>query len=403
MIKKILLSLCLCVGVSNAYFMTQNTYEVNEKLLENFDVDYNFFKDSMYSSSKEIASNYQTRYFLKTLREGKDYIPLISSLIEKNHIPKIFLYLAMAESRFSPMAKSNAKAVGIWQLIPETAQKYGLKINEYVDERKDPVKSTKAAIKYMKYLHKNLGKWYLVAMAYNCGQGRMLRAIKEAGTKDLRVLLNAEKGYIPAQTRNYIKKILAIASVTSNPNFLLQKDADYLLNQGSSYAYDPVKVPSATSLASIAKSIGISTEKLKKYNPQFRYYFTPPDGKKHVVYVPSGKKQKFKKNFKSKNNFDGFEVHVVKSGENLSKIGVKYNVRYSLIKKFNNLKSNRLRLKQKLIIPIYKPKPTIYTVKTGDTLVAISHKFKVTTSELKQNNKLNKYLKPGDKIVIPKK
>lgn len=403
MIKKIILLLCATISLSHAYFMTENSYDLNNKMLKNFDVDMKFFRDSMYSSSKEVANRYKMGYFLKVLKEGHDYIPLLLSMLKEEDVPEIFLFLAMAESNFSPHATSKKKATGLWQFMPATARKFGLRVDEYIDERRDPVKSTRAAIKYLKYLHDEFGKWYLAAMAYNCGEGRVRKAIKKANSDNLKVLLDEDEKYIPKQTRYYIKKILAIASVSSNADYMVQNDSEYILNQGKSNPFDTITVPSATSLANIAQSINISSKKLKRYNPQLKYYFTPPDGKEYQIYIPYGLKNSFDKNFKPSKNFNGFYVHVVKKGDNLWDISRRYGIKYSLIKKFNNLKSNKLKLKQKLIIPTIKLKPKIYIVKKGDTLQGISNKFSVKTSILKKENKIKKYIKPGDKLVIPSK
>lgn len=402
MIKKLVM-LFVFVSFSQAYFMTQNSHSINNQILQNFDVDIEFLKDSMYSSSKEVANNYKMSYFIKVLKDGHNYIPLLLSMLRENEIPEIFLYLAMAESNFSPNATSKRKATGLWQFMPATARKFGLRVDDYLDQRRDPVKSTKAAIKYLKYLHKEFGKWYLVAMAYNCGEGRVRKAIRQANSDDLKILLDEKEKYIPKQTRIYIRKILAIASVSSNINFMVENDSEYILNQGKNNPFDIITVPSATSLANVAQSIGISSKKLKGYNPQLRYYFTPPDGKKYKIYIPYGTKNEFVKKFKPSKKFNGFYVHIVKKGDNLWDISRKYGIKHSLIKKFNNLKSSRLRLKQKLIIPTIKIKPKIYIVKKGDTLQGISSKFSIKTSKLKKENKIKKYIKPGDKLVIPSK
>ena len=169
-------------------------------------------------------------------------------------IPDVFLYLAMAESNFSATAYSSAKAVGLWQFMPYTGKKFGLRIDDYVDERRDPIKSTRAAIEYLQSLHSEFGKWYLAAMAYNCGEGRVRRAIREAGSDDLRILLDANKKYVPRETRDYIRKIVAMAYLSNNPEFILENESDHLLNQGSSQTYTPVDVPGGTTLADVAKS-----------------------------------------------------------------------------------------------------------------------------------------------------
>ncbi len=405
MLKKVIILLALLLSSSQAYFMTQNnTYAGNNAVLQGFDVPMDFIKDSVYASSKEVANHYRTQLFLKVLRQGHEFVPMIRRMIRENGVPEIILYLAMAESNFSPRAYSRKRAAGLWQFMPSTARRFGLKINDYLDERRDPIKSTEAAIKYLKYLHKMFGKWYLVAMAYNCGEGRLRKAIRRAKTDNIKVLLNKRKRYLPRETRHYIGKILAIASVSSSENFMVENGNDYLLNQGRSQTFDKVRVPASTSLASIAKSVGVSVKTIKHLNPQLRYYFTPLNKKNYEVYIPYGKKPSFASNFKASNNYNSFHVHVVKQGDNLWTLGRRYGIRHSLIKKFNHLRSNRLKLRQRLVIPtIVRGKRNVYTVRRGDTLGEISKRFRVTVRDIKRRNGIRKYIYPGDKIVIPSK
>ncbi len=399
MVRKILVLFLFSVGVLHAYFMTESSDFYGNKTLQNFDVE----ASSLPSLKKELSNRYKVSHFLRVLKQGHDYIPLLSSMLKEKDVPKIFLYLAMAESNFSPNVTSNKKATGLWQFMPSTARKFGLQIDDYIDERKDPVKSTKVAIEYLKYLHKEFGKWYLAAMAYNCGEGRLRKSIRKAGSDSLEVLLDEEKKYIPLQTREYIRKIITIASFVSDKDFVLQKNSEYLLNQGSSKPFDVVKVPSGTNLSSVAKSVGISQKQLKKLNPQFRYYFVPFGKDNYDVYIPYGLKNEFAANFKAGDKFEGFYTHRVKSGDSLWSVARKYGTKVKIIKKVNNLKSAKLRLKQKLIIPVLQLKPKVYIVKKGDTLQGISKRFSIKVSQLKKENKSGKYIKPGDKIVIPSK
>ncbi len=401
MLRKIVILLLINLSVLNAYFINQNDMKSKNIALKNFDLDLGDI--SKYASKQKILSQYEIKYFFKTLKKGHGYVPLLSSMLNQNNIPKIFLYLAMAESNFSPNAISKKNATGLWQFMPATARKFGLSVDEYIDERKDPIKSTKAAIKYLKYLHKEFGKWYLVAMAYNCGEGRVRRSIRKAKSDNLEILLDEKEKYLPFQTRDYIKKIIAIASILSDKNFILQNSNGYLLNQGTNHLFDKVKVLSGTNLENVARSIGVSLKKIKALNPQFNYAFVPLDRKSYDVYLPYGRKKEFEFNFKPSKRFEGFYVHEVKKGDSLWAISKKYRTKYKFIKKMNNLKSNHLRLKQKLIIPLLEKKPTTYIVKQGDTLGAISKQFGVKLAQIKQMNSFAKYIKPGDKIVIPTK
>lgn len=417
MIIRILLPILLLFNYANAYFMTQNNSKNGNEILKSFDIDVSFLKESMYASAKEVENKYKTTHFLRVLRDGRDIVPMLRKMLKEEGVPDIFLYLAMAESNFHLHAKSRSRAVGLWQFVKATGQHFGLKIDRYVDERKDPIKSTQAAIKYLQYLHNMFGKWYLAAMAYNCGEARVRKAIKNAQSDNIAILLDEEKKYIPGETRRYIGKILAMASVSLSEEFMLENNADYLLNQGESLIFEKVYVPANTSLGSIAQSIGVSSKTLKIYNPHLRYFFTPPNVEKYHVYLPYGKSLEFAKKFKSNsknNNYKGHKVHVVKKGDSLYTIAKKYQVKLSLLKDYNNFKRKYLKIGQKIIVPSLhvedmsmksikiKNIKRQYIVKKGDTLGSISQRFKVKVSDVREiNKKKNSFIKPGEKIVIP--
>ncbi len=387
---------------SYAFLITQNNYEEQALVLKSFDIDSSFLKDEKFIAMKEGIDRYRTKHFLKVLEDGNRFVPYLKKMINESGIPEAFLYMAMAESNFTPNAYSKARASGMWQFMPYTAKKFGLKINRYIDERRDPIKSTLAAIKYLKYLHGIFGKWYLAALAYNCGEGRVKRAIKRAKTDDLLVLLTPRKRYLPRETRLYIRKIIMMQSMANSSDFILENNSDYLLNQGLAETFSKVKVKEGTALGSIASSIGLSLKKLKYYNPQLRYYFVPPKRGKYTVYIPYNKLALFKQNFNPSKTRGRFYIYSVKRGDSLYRISKKYGINYRVIKDFNHLKSNRLRLRQSLIIPVLKPAVISYVIKKGDTISRISKRFKVAVNDIvKLNHKKNSMIRVGEKIVIP--
>ncbi|WP_458701223.1 LysM peptidoglycan-binding domain-containing protein [Sulfurospirillum sp. 1307] len=399
---KFLFSFLLLVQSGFAFLSTQNDYQEQAKVLKSLDISPTFMTDLVFMKMKDDADRYRTKHFLKVLENGNRFIPVLQNMLHEAGIPEAFLYLAMAESNFVASAYSRARAVGIWQFMPYTARKFGLKIDLYVDERRDPIKSTQAAIKYLKYLHKRFGKWYLAAIAYNCGEGRVDRAIKRAKSDDLRVLLNARKKYIPRESRLYIRKIMMMQYISNSTDFIVGHDASYLMNRGTSHTFTKVYVKSGATLSAIADSIGMSYKELKSYNPHLRYGFTPPTSKKYHIYIPYGKESIFKANYDPKKDSGRFYVHRIKRGDSLYSIGKRYGVSYKLIKDFNKLHSNILRVNKTLIIPVLKPKTRNYIIKNGDTIGAISRKFNVAISDiLKLNNKKNSMIRVGEKIVIP--
>lgn len=404
MIRLILILLAPYALFATLTFSTNNNKDV--ELLKTFDIDSSFLYDEKLNEMKSSErARYQYKHFFQAMDNAYIFIPRIKEILNEYNVPAEFLYLAMAESNFSTRAYSKKRATGMWQFMPKTAKLYNLRIDKYVDERRDLIKSSKAAAKYLTFLHKKFGKWYLAAIAYNCGGGYLSRAIKKAGTDDLRVLLDAKKRYIPRESRLYIRKILALALVGNDEDYLIDNEYEFLLNRGNAYSLATVKVARGESLTRISKTIGIPLRELKKLNHHLSYDFTPPDVKTYDIYIPYVKLSEFKQKYHPENINSIYMVHVVKHGDSLSSIGKKYKVPYKIIKDFNKLHSSRLSLKQRLIIPIAVAKTRIdkryYLVKDGDTLDSIAKANKVTISFLKSINKLkSNIIKIGDKLHL---
>lgn len=378
-------------------------------ILESFDIEASFLYDKtmnkMKNSKKAI---YKKKRFFQAMDNAYLFIPAVKNILTTNNIPAEFLFLAMAESHFSTKAYSRKKASGLWQFMPKTGKQYGLKIDSYVDERRDFVKSTKAAAKYLTYLHKKFGKWYLAAIAYNCGEGRLARAIKRAKSDELSVLLNARKKYIPRESRMYIRKIVALALMGNDEQFLLKSEYEHLLNRANAYSVSTVKVPRGESMKRVSKLVGIPLKELKKLNRHLKYDFVPPYLKNYDIYIPYIKLSDFKQKYFESKIKNIYRIHIVSSGESLSYIGKSYGVPYKMIMDFNRLKTTRLKLKQKLIIPIddkLKPKKTsnkfYYLIKKGDTLESISKTHRISVKNLKLKNRIKgNLIKAGERLKI---
>ncbi|MEA2072652.1 MAG: LysM peptidoglycan-binding domain-containing protein [Campylobacterota bacterium] len=389
------------------------TYESNSNkelaLLESFDIEPSFLYDPIMNDMRnKTSSTSKSRHFFRTMNDAYIFIPSIKNTLSKYDIPQEFLYLAMAESNFRTHAYSNKRAAGLWQFMPATGRVFNLKIDEYVDERRDLIKSTDAAAKYLTSLHKRFGKWYLAAIAYNCGGGRLNKAIKKAGSDDLAVLLDPDKKYIPRESRFYIRKIVALALIGNDEQYLLSSEYEHLLNRANAYSIATVKISSGESLSRVATLIDIPLKDLQKLNRHLKYDFVPPYTKKYDIYIPYIKLTDFKQKYYEAPMKNIYKLHVVSSGDNLSYIGKKYGVSYGVIKDFNNLKSNRLRLRQKLIIPISKSSvkkkintKNYYMVKRGDSLESISRAFKVSVQNIKtQNHIKGSLIKVGERLKI---
>ena len=407
MIKYFLLLLLPMLISANLTYVFNHNKEV--ALLESFDIEASFLYDPIMNRMKnENLAKYKNKHFFKAMNEAYIFIPAIKRILAKHGIPPEFLYLAMAESNFSTKAYSKKRAAGLWQFMPITGKLYGLKIDEYVDERRDLIKSTEAAAKYLSHLHKRFGKWYLAATAYNCGGGRLNRAIRKAGTDDLAVLLDPKKKYIPKESRFYIRKIVALALIGHNEQFLLNSEYEHLLNRANAYSISTVQLSSGDSLKRLSKTIGIPLKELQKLNRHLKYDFVPPYMKGYDVYIPYIKLSEFKQKYHPEPIKNIYKVHVVTSGDNLSYIGKKYGVSYKVIMDFNKLKNHHLRLRQRLVIPIDNKKKVkkintryYYMVKRGDTLGSISRAHKVSVHNIKlQNHIKGNLIKIGDRLKI---
>ena len=401
MIKFIFLLILPFTLVANLNYAFNHNKEI--ELLDAFDIEASFLFDpivnKLRNSNKAI---YKNKHFFRAMDDAFIYIPTIKNILTKYDIPAEFLYLAMAESNFSNRAYSRKRASGLWQFMPRTGKSYGLKIDDYVDERRDPIKSTQAAAKYLSHLHKRFGKWYLAAIAYNCGGGRLSKGIKRAGTDDLNVLLDPKKKYIPKESRRYIRKIIALALLGNDDRFLLNSEYSHLLNRANAYSMSTIRLASGESLKRFSKVIDTPLKTLKMLNRHLKYDFVPPYKEGYEVYIPYVKLAEFKQHYKEGNIEKIYKIHVVTNGDNLSYIGRKYRVPYKIIMDFNKLKHSRLKLKQKLIIPIttkVKPRKVdhryYYRVKKGDTLESISRAHKVTVKNIQYHNRLR-----GTKIKI---
>ena len=219
------------------------------------------------------------------LRQREVYAPMIRAKLRERGMPDELLYIPMIESDFSPLAVSRVSAVGMWQFMGPTAMQYGLRVDEYVDERRDPVAATDAALDYLAWLHDRFGgSWYLAAAAFNAGPGRMERILNRHADGRF----SAEDAYwdvlefLPRETREYVPKMIAVT--------VLANDADQIgFDAGGvePYVYDNVFVPGNTSLGRVAETLGVSQDVLWKLNPHLVRGVTPPN-EMYGVRIPLG-------------------------------------------------------------------------------------------------------------------
>ncbi len=372
---------------------------------------------------------YQTTgrdFFKYALSRSERYIPMIKKIFQKIGLPNDLAYLAMVESGFSPTAYSYAGASGMWQFIPSTGRIFGLTINWWVDERRNPVESTYAAAEYLKDLFNKFGSWYLAAAAYNAGELTIERALSVDPGANFWSISQNKPYLLPGQTRRYVPKIIAAAIIAKDPaNFGFHN-----INYQKPIKFKQVKVPYSVSLYDLAKCIGISEYELQKMNPELLRNVTPPDDPGFMLNIPASDYGKFLKNFKNLKRYTPKQpviqyttysrpanntVYTVEPGDTLMGIASKYGVPLSTIERYNGLNGySILKVGEKITIPGINTantnyaannsgSNTVYTVEPGDTLMGIASKYGVPLSTIERYNGLNGYsiLKVGEKITIP--
>ena len=279
-------------------------------------------------------------------RSGR-YLPMIQEQLRAAGLPEDLAYLAMIESGYNERAYSRAKAVGIWQFIKGTGKNYGLEINSYVDERRDPLKSTGAAVSYLGDLYSEFNSWYLAVAAYNAGEGKIRRAIKKYNTTDFWEI--AQGNYLKLETKRYVPKLIAAIIIAKQPEKYGFDNIEY----EPPLAYETVEVPRWTSFKAVALACDMEPDDLKRYNNELRKEFTPPDKAPYPFKVPVGKKDLVENNLPRVQAVvtTGFRTHTVSRGETLDGVCRKYGLTKTVVLKSNKLGSSGLQAGQRLRIP----------------------------------------------------
>jgi len=288
------------------------------------------------------------------LSRSTRYLPMMKNTLRENGLPEDLVYVALIESGFSPRAHSRANAVGYWQFIRGTGKRFGLKIDTFTDERRDPVLSTRAAAEYFKALYGLLGSWHLSMAAYNVGEMRVKRAVTRFYTKDFWQLAKQRRSF-PAETKNYVPKFIAAAMIAKNPAKYGFVDLDYQ----DPLSYDTVALQSPISLSKLAANLNVEVEELKLLNPKFRTDFVPIlRGTETVVRIPVGRASDamaaLSMSVTSQPKMLQAEhfYYRIRRGDNLSMIARKHRTTVSQLRRINDL-SNRsvLRVGQSLKVP----------------------------------------------------
>jgi membrane-bound lytic murein transglycosylase D len=261
------------------------------------------------------------------------YRDLIISHLRGAHLPEDLLYDAMIESSYDTGDSSSAGALGLWQFMPAAAKIYGLRIDHWVDERRDPVRSTVAQMDYFADLNQRFGNWETALAAFNVGYGATLRSIARYNTNDYYQLCEYENG-LPWETCLYTPKVLAAAIVGHN-RALFGYDK---VKEAAPETWDEVTVPTSVSLAVIARAAGASEADIKRLNPQLRRGRTPPGETGYTVRVPSGGKPEFaRKLAELQTEWDGYDAYVMAHGERFEDVATIYGISLGQLKKLNDV------------------------------------------------------------------
>lgn len=224
------------------------------------------------------------RSFKRWLERSARYAPYIKKELKNHKLPQDLLYVAMIESGFVSRAKSHAGAVGIWQFIAPTAKRYGLKVEWWIDERRNFTKATRAAIRYKKDLYGMFGSWHLVSASYNTGENRISRLIKKHRTNNFWEL--SQMRTLPKETTDYVPKIIAATLIAKSPALYGFKELNYKMP----YKFEETFVPGGTDLTNLAQYIGVKEKYLKDLNPDLLRGFIPREVKSHRIKIPVGSK-----------------------------------------------------------------------------------------------------------------
>ena len=434
--------------------LKQRLQVMNEK--SPFEIEYN---QGLENIIKSFLKN-RKKSFSRLMALSEYYFPIFEDAFAKQNVPLEIKYLAVVESALNPKAVSKMGATGIWQFMYGTGKQYDLKIDSYIDERSDPLKSTAACSEYMTKMFKIFGDWELVLASYNSGPGNVTKAIRRSGGKtkywDIR-------NHLPKETQGYVPAFLATM-------YLFEFHKEHGINPEravvKNFETDTIRIKEKMSFKQIADLLDMPQSQLELLNPSYKLKVVPfYQNEQHFLRLPKDKMATFVNNedkiyayakydsgiykmpsrlaqrvtpkTKAKTKFIkapeplDLESYIVQKGDNLSSIAEKYNVSVTEIKDWNNLNSNALVLGRSLKIKpkelgskntqevIKKPTETAiasaesahkneieveYVVKSGDNLGNIANKFGITLAELKEWNSLtSNNLALGKTLIVSKK
>lgn len=354
----------------------------------------------------------EKEFFIESFRRSGRYRPYIVAELKKAGLPEELSWLPLIESGFKVKALSRSRALGLWQFIPSTGYKFGLKRDKFIDERMDPIKSTQAAIDYLKELHAIFGDWTTVLAAYNCGEGKVLNVIRRQNVNYLDNFWDLYER-LPRETARYVPRFLATLHILDQPEMFGMDLADVHMP----FQYEAVSISKQIHLKDIASSIGVAEDVLSEMNPELRYKICPED--RYSLKVPMDKSEilltRLDKIPIAAPPTPAYVYHRVRTGETLSVIAKRYRAGINDIMHANNLRRSNYIVAGRLLkipqrgylssaasVPVPKyGRSAVHVVKKGDSLWTIAKQYGTTTKMIQQlNNLTSTELRKGQILTI---
>jgi membrane-bound lytic murein transglycosylase D len=352
----------------------------------------------------ELFQNQQKKSFAIWLSRSGKYLPMMQKELKDAGLPEDLAYLAMIESGYNQKAYSKANASGLWQFIPGTGSQYNLRINKYIDERREAMKSTKAAVRFLSNLYDEFGDWHLAVAAYNAGPGKISKGLERYNVTDFWSL--AENDYLAMETKRYVPKLIASIIIAKNPEKYGFKDVQL----EEPYRYDTLEVGPGLTFDAAALISNCDRKTIDLLNPELCSNKTPLNQSTHQIKIPAGSKDIASKNLSRLHQIvsTDYKTHITSKGESIAQVCSRYDINTTTLLKVNNLRSPKLASGQRLRIPFQTvryqllaegsnkavaasaPQENIvlHQVKKGESVLQIARKYKVPVELITSWNNL---------------
>lgn len=385
---------------------------VEKKLILNKDYSKN---NLVQKQIEQYTSNFAKDWLNKVMSESLKYRAYVQKVIADKNLPQELQYLPVIESNYKISALSKSGAYGMWQFMKNSISPFNIRVNSWMDERKDPWLSTNAAIQKLKENYDYFGNWELALAAYNCGLGAINRTIKKAGSSDFWYLAN--NGFLKAETKNYVPKFIAICTILENKEKYGLEFPEPNIQTDNCVNFEEISVKRSIDLTILAEKSNIEKELLTFYNPSLFYNITPPDTT-YKLRVPKDKKAEIENLIASSNlPLVKYHVYTVKSGDSLYALSKHYEIPVAEIQRVNKLNGTIIKIGQQLMIPAIKDVAKFtgakqyekvvfngkHKVTEKDTLWNLSLKYNVQVEVLAEENnmKIDDILRIGTEINVP--